>query len=164
MCARLHVIADGDRAALGVRANHVAHQKIAAAKFVLIFAQHAPHVQPAAHQLLLAVLKCLIDLMQALHRGLAGELEDHVTVGPGDHKRTTDRPAALRHNGSNSNWTVDDRRNRTFIVDFAAEQEPVLARSPAAAGHAPDNRHHWLLFVELGDQYVGGKAEWLTKQ
>ena len=79
--ADVDALADRERAAALVGAEHVAHEEVAAVEVELVLVDDDADVQAVAHQLAFVVGRGLHELLQARHRGLARELVDEVALG-----------------------------------------------------------------------------------
>src|SRR5688500_18217415 len=99
------VVADVDGAAAPVGSDHPPDREVAPAGLEPGIVDHAPELQPPAHELALLVVGGRRRLLEALEGGLAAELEDEVPVGLGHHVGLAHRPAALGDHGADLDAT-----------------------------------------------------------
>src|SRR5437660_7771160 len=93
-----HVIGQGDRSALLIRPDDVAHEKIAAAELLAVLADRAPDKQAVLEKAALGFGDRVHRLSERLHGGFPAELLDHVLARAGNDHRPADGPATLAHN------------------------------------------------------------------
>ena len=129
-----HVVADHDRAGVRVDPQDVADQEIALLEAVLVLADDAAHVQPAADHLLFACGQRDQHLVQLDHGRLAAQFVDHVLFGARDHEVLADRPATLRDDGLHA--------HRTGQQHGDGARRPRLA-VPGSGGFHPASTRRW---------------------
>ena len=132
--------ADGQRARLGVGADHPAHEEVALLVLGLAAVDDDPEQQPAGHERLLMRVEALDRLAQRVERGPARELADDVALGRGDGQLGPDGRRALRH----ARHDLDAREGEAdgaVAAQLVAEEEGGVAVQRARAGDPAEHRH-----------------------
>ena len=156
--ADLDVVADRDRADVGVGAQHVADEEVTAGEVGLVLVDDQPDREALAQQVAFGLVGGRGELLESLEGGLAAELDDQVAVGAGDRER----PARL----VGSPWettavdvdAVEGDPDRAVAADVVVEHEPVPARVGRRGGHPADDGEPGPLLVQAAQERVGREA------
>ena len=130
--------ADGDRARIGVRAEHSAHEEVALLVLGLAAADDDAEQQPAGHEGLLSGWSSRSPLERVEGRP-PRELVDDVPLGRGDGQLRADRRRALR----DARHHLDAREGEAdsaVAAQLVAQEEGSVAVEGARAGDAPEDR------------------------
>ena len=154
-----HQVADGDHTRVGIGPHHIADEEVTTAECVAVFACHPTDMERRPHQLAVNLIEVAIHLPQPLERRHTAELDDQVLLRLGDHKRPSDRAAALRDDRPHPNAPPHDHAHGSGVVGPRAGHERVRAGLPAAAGHPADDRHARMVLLHPLHKRVDWKRE-----
>ena len=122
------LLANGDRAAVLVDAEHAPHEKVAALVLGLVLVDD----EPGEHTLRSEALFPLVQLgelgLEPLERRLAGQLADQVVLCVGDYGFATDRGAALRDRDRDRDVSEDDA-DGALVFHVVVEDERLWCRA-----------------------------------
>ena len=152
-------VAHRDHTRIGVGAEHVPHEEVAAAEGVAILARGPADVQRGSHEFPINGVEFLKGFPQPFKRRPTAEFDDHVLFRPGDYHRPPHGPAALGDDWPHPDTPADHHSDSPGIVGAGAGRERVGAGLVAAARHASDDWHARVLLLESADEGIDRKRE-----
>ena len=106
-------------------------------------------MQAAPHEELIARGRRRVELLDTLHRGLAAELEDDVSLRAGDREGLPHRAASLGDDRARAGSTLEDRADGALRVDLIVEDEARSTRGESTRRHPAHDRKARRMFVQM---------------
>ena len=149
-----HVLAERDRAAFGVGADHAADEEVTLLVLGLAGVDHDAEQEARSDQLTLRPAEGLEDLTELDERGLAGELVDDAALGARHGQLGPERRRALR-DARLERHAVEDEADRALLEHELAVEQRRAVVGGASAHVAADHGHRRTLLAQRDQQRVG---------